>query len=382
MIVIFDRDVLLNALVPTMNTVSGKNTMPTIEGIHITCYEDGRCMLQSYDLEKGTRTYLTAEVEKGGACIINAQKLQQIVKAMPKGGIKFSVDSTFNMVIESGLIHFDIKCLPGSQFPALPELRGDRGFIFPQYLFKKFVNRVVFSIAQGDARPIFNGAYFKVKDNSIKIVACDGNRLAICEHNIEIENTNYDENEPLNLDFIIPGKTLIEALKIVKDVDEEMEIRLTRKYVILKVGKIIFFSKTIDTQYFDYTRLIPTVHNLDFNLDCEQFRSALERSSLIIEDRLSGSIRSYVKFTIDERLSVSTQSPNGNVYDEIDIDKKAGENLVIAFDCKALLDAIKVCDEGPMNLKFENPLKGVLIHPTCKDEGRFTYYVMPMRMTH
>ena len=73
--------------------------MPSIEGVHLVCTEDGRCQLQTYDLEKGMRTNIECKVEKEGSCIINAQKLLQILKAMPKGDIKVSVDSTYNTVI-------------------------------------------------------------------------------------------------------------------------------------------------------------------------------------------------------------------------------------------------------------------------------------------
>ena len=198
---------------------------------------------------------------------------------------------------------------------------------------------------------------------------------------MSIENKNIDGTR-LNLRFIIPGKTLVEVLKLVKDSEEEMEIRLTRKYVIFMLGKFTLFSKTIDSEYIDYTRILPKTHNLEISLNAEELRGALERSSLIIEDRLAGSIRSYVKFTIDEALSVSTQSANGNVYDEIDINKISGDSITIGFNCKFLLDALKACDDGEMKLSFNNPLMGVLIEPKGSDDGRYKYFVMPIRMNN
>lgn len=381
MIVTFDRDVLVNALIPAMHTVAGKNTMPTVEGVHLVCREDeGKCMIETYDFEKGMRTFVDCKIEKTGSCIINAQKLLMLLKAMPEGEVKISVDSAYNTVIESGLSHFDIKCMPGNQFPSLPELRGDRGFTFPQYLFKKFVTRILFAVGRDNARPFFNGAYFQITGTQFKVVSCDGNRLAICEHNIEIENKNVF-GEALNLKFIVPGKTLVEILKMVKDTEDEIEIRLTLKYVIFKIGQYTFFSKTIDSSYFDYTRLIPKQSELEFNCEASELRGALERSLLIIEDRLANTFRPYVKFTIDEVLSISTQSQNGNAFDEIDIEKISGESLTIAFECRSIIEAIKVCDDGPMNLKFVNPVTGVIIEPSKADEGKFLYYIMPMRMT-
>ena len=162
MIAIFDRDKLLTALGPLMYTVSGKNTMACIEGLLLHCNEENLCTMTSYDLEKGMRTQVECEVLEMGKCIINANKLLQIVKTMPKGNIKLTVEPNFKTTIESenGLSHFDIKALSASEFPTLPELRADRGFKIPQYLFKKFVNRVLFAVGQNDSRPVFNCAYF------------------------------------------------------------------------------------------------------------------------------------------------------------------------------------------------------------------------------
>lgn len=385
MIAIFDKEKLLNALVPIMYTVSGKNTMACIEGILIECnQEENKCTLTSYDLEKGMRTTIDCEVIERGKCIINANKLFQIVKTMPKGPMKITVDTSFKTVIESesGLSHFDIKSLSASEFPTLPELRADRGFKIPQYLFRKFVNRILFAIGQNDSRPVFNGAYFEVIGNKMTVVSCDGNRLAHLEYEADFENTNDDRRNPLYLLFIVPGKTLVELLKLVKDTEEAMEIRVANRQVVFNVGNYTLFSKKIESAYIDYERILPKQSNIEFYLNAEQLRGAFERSALIIEDNLAGTLRPYVKFTIDEVLSISTLSSNGNVYDEIEIEKLKGEDLVIAFNCKFFLDALKVCDQGKMKLSFVNPLTGVLIEPQNTDEGKFTYFVMPMRMTH
>ncbi len=384
MIAIFDKDTLLSSIGPIMNTVSGKNTMACIEGILIECnQEENICTLTSYDLEKGTRTQLECQVIERGKCIINANKLLQIIRTMPKGPIKISVDTSLRTVIESenGLSHFDFKALSASEFPTLPELRADRGFKIPQYLFRKFVNKILFAIGQNDTRPVFNGAYFEIRDKKMTVVSCDGNRLAHLEYEAELENAN-DSKAPLYILFIVPGKTLVELLKLVKDTEETMEIRVANRQLIFKVGKYVLFSKKIESAYIDYERIMPKQSNIEFYLNCEELRGAFERSALIIEDNLAGTLRPYVKFTIDEVLSISTLSSNGNVYDEIQIEKIKGDELVIAFNCKFFLDALKVCDNGKAKLSFVNPLTGVLIEPQNTDEGKFTYFIMPMRMTH
>ena len=383
MIAIFDKDKLLNALVPIMYTVSGKNTNSFTEGILINCGDDNICTLTSYDFEKGMRTEIECEIIERGKCVINANKLFQIVKTMPKGNIKINVESSYKTVIESEnrLSHFDIKALSASEFPVLPELRAEKGFKIPQYLFKKFVNKIMFAIGQNDSRPVFNGAYFELIKNKMTIVSCDGNRLAHLEYECDFENTNNDKS-PFYLLFIVPGKTLVELMKLVKDTEETMEIRIANRQLLFIVGNYVLFSKKIESAYIDYERILPKQSNIEFYLNADQLKGAFERSALIIEDNLAGTLRPYVKFTIDELLSISTMSSNGNVYDEIEIEKLKGDDLVIAFNCKFFLDVLKVCDQGKMKLSFVNPLTGVLIEPQNTDEGKFTYIVMPMRMTH
>ena len=381
MIVIFDKATLLNYLTPAMYTVSGKNTMPAIEGVHLACTGDDVCKLETFDLEKGIKTKFNCTVIEEGNCVINAQKLLQIVKTMPDGEIKVSVDKNYKTVIESGLSHFDIKALPGEDFPSIPEIIGEKGFVIPQHQFRKMVNKIFFAIGQNDSRPVFNGAYFQINDNVMTLVSCDSNRLAYCESSVDLENKNKDGSS-LNLKFIVPGKTLAEVLKMVKDTEDEMEIRLTRRYMLFNIGEFTVFSKTIDSDYINYERILPKDQKIVTVLKAEELRAALERSSLIVEDRLAGSIRSFVKFTIDEKLSISTNSANGNVYDEIDIEKSEGGSIIIGFNCKFLLDAIRACEDGEIKMSYTNPLSGVLIEPVNKENGKYKYFVMPIRMNN
>ncbi|MBO5374412.1 MAG: DNA polymerase III subunit beta [Clostridia bacterium] len=379
MIVNFDRDTLINGLIPAMYTVAGKNTSANIEGVHLVCTEDGKCVIETQDMEKGFRTSIVADVVEEGDVVINANKLLQILKVMPEGDIKVTVDDKFSTRIESGLSHFDIKALPGDQFPPLPEIYGERGFVIPQYMFRKFVNKVYFAIGQNDARPVFNGAYFKITDSSMLLVACDGNRLAYCEKEISLENRSKDGMN-LNLKFIVPGKTLSDILKMTKDTEDTMEIRISRRYIIFHFGNYMFFSKTIDSEYIDYNRILPSSHKVVTYLDSSALRGALERSSLIVEDRLAGSIRSYVKFTVENELLVSTISSNGNAFDTIPIKKENDEGIVIGFNCKFMLDALKVVEDGEIKMSFNNPLHGVLIEPQDKSDATYKYFVMPIRM--
>jgi DNA polymerase-3 subunit beta len=382
MVVNFDRDTLINALIPATFAVAGKNTMATLESVHLVCTEDGKCKIETQDLEKGFRTFIVADVIEEGDILINANKLLQIIKVMPAGDIKISVKENLTARIESGASHFDIKAIAGDQFPPLPELRGDRGFVIQQNMLRKFVNRVYFAIGQNDARPVFNGAFFHITDDKMLLVACDGNRLAYCEKEIALENKN-SSGMSLNLRFIVPGKVLSDIIKMTKDTDEPIDIRLTRRYIIFTFGEYMYLAKMIDTEYIDYNRILPQNNKIVTYLDSATLRSALERSSLIVEDRLAGSIRAFVKFIVEgETLQVSTTSANGNVFDTIPVRREDDGQITIGFNCKFMLDALKVCDDCEIKMSYDNPLRGVLIEPQDKEDATYKYFVMPIRMNN
>lgn len=389
MTVTFVKEELISALIPALGAVSNRNTIPALEGILLDCKNEGKCILSSYDMDKGMRTVINAEIDEYGACIINAQKLLQIVRAMPGDKVLLTVDDSLKVTIESGRSSFELKALDASDFPLMPELGGDYGFRVPQYLFRDFVGKVSFAISQNDQRPAFCGAFFRVLPNRFTVVACDGNRLAICEEPYLIENTNRDSSD-LDLEFIVPGKTLTEVMKLVKDVDEEMEVRLTRKHVIFRVGEIVFFSKQIEAEYVDYNRILPKDYPIRVYVDADELRGALERCALITEDRLAGSIRSFVKLTLEEgNLKVTTVSAAGSVLDDIPVDY-VGSGLVIGFNCKFLLDALKSCDSGELLICMATPLMGISIEKSDRrekkegedDNSKYMYFVMPLKMNN
>jgi DNA polymerase-3 subunit beta len=128
---------------------------------------------------------------------------------------------------------------------------------------------------------------------------------------------------------------------------------------------------------------LPQNNKIVTYLDSATLRSALERSSLIVEDRLAGSIRAFVKFIVEgETLQVSTTSANGNVFDTIPVRREDDGQITIGFNCKFMLDALKVCDDCEIKMSYDNPLRGVLIEPQDKEDATYKYFVMPIRMNN
>lgn len=382
--VIFNRDELLTALIPAASIAPGKNTIATIEGILFECPGDepGECRITSYDMEKGLRTNVPAKIMSSGSFIINSQNILQIVRSMPSGEITIDIDENNHARITCGSSFFEINSLPGESFPALPLLTGDRSFTLPQYIFRSLVMKTAFAVAQNSSKPMFNGVYFNIEDGYLKCVGCDNSRLGYAEYEIGPDAPQTS--------IIIPGRILLETLKNIKDTEDDMQIFVARKHVIFKVGAYTYFSRLIDGEYMNYKRVIPETFERFAYVNKQAFLSAAERALIVTEDKLGGSsLRTFIKleFTKDKMI-ITSASTGGSVYEELPISME-GEDLVIGFNCRLLVDALRVAEGAEtLCIKMNGPLIGICIEEADggedsdkkKNPVKYILYVLPLRM--
>ena len=311
-----EKSELMDKLTPAMGTVSNKNTITSIEGVLIETLPDGYIQISTYDMNKGIRAKIkSVDVEREGKYIINAQRFYQTVKVLPSGDITIDVNENLNCVISSDKASFSMFAMNGNDFPNFPELNTDKGFNISSEILKKMINKVQHSVADQDSRPMLCGAFFKVKADGIEVVSCDSYTLSKCNKKCEIEKIN-DFSE-VNYSFIIPGHALGEICKIISDGEEgNVRVNLSRKHAIFKKGDIILFTRTIDSDYIDYERLIPKDNTIFITVDRERLLEGLERANIIAEEKIQGSGKSFVKIKSEgQTLILTSSSVNGKVFE-------------------------------------------------------------------
>lgn len=393
--ILFEKDTLISAVTPALSAVSDRSTISAIEGILFTTVGSTSCDITTYDLEKGFRTTLEAQVFKPGSYIINANKLYRIIKMMPDKQIMFEVDDKNVVKITSGRSEFKLSVLPGEDFPNLPELNGDRGYTVSQGVLKKTIAEISHAIAQNDQRPVLNGAYFNIANNKLKVVSCDGNRLAIRERECEITDTKKsgEGQNPLGISFIVPGKTLSELMKLLSDSEENVMLIFGRKHIIFAFQDTVFFSRMIDGDFIDYEKVIPKSNKIVVSADREELIDCLERASLVTDDRSMGQVRSYVRCAFEGGvLKISSVSAMSSVYEEIETEK-TGDDIIIGFNCRYLLDALRAATGDMIDIYLSTPLMSIIIKENekskserlkdetdKKDDGDYLYMVCPVKM--
>ena len=165
--------------------------------------------------------------------------------------------------------------------------------------------------------------------------------------------------------------------------DEESltQIFITRKHIVFLVGEITLFSRLIDGDYIDYDRIIIRNHKINVTLDRQELIYALERAALITEERIAGSVRAHDKRDLsDNNLRISAVSSAGSTYDELEIEQN-GENIVIAFNNRFLIDSVRACNADKIRLSMSSPLTSMNIQPAEAEEGtEEIFMLLPVRM--
>lgn len=381
--IVFNRQSISEAINPLMCAVSGKSTMQSIEGILIEAVEPDTCTLTTFDLEKGVQITIRTEVIEGGSYIINAQKFNQTVKVMDGDELTLTVDDKLTATFEAGKSTHKMNALRGSDFPEIPHLSGDHGFVVSQGVLKKMLAKTAHAMGVNDQRPVLNGCYFKVVEDNLLTVTCDSFRLAKCAVSTELQNAGA-EGSTVKFSFIMPVKTVNELSRMLLDSDEEdARIFVSRKNILLKLGDLTFFSRLIDGEYIDYDRVILTNHRVLVEADRDALLSALDRAALITEERIAGSVRSHVKLELcGNLLKIYATSTAGSTYDEISIEHE-GDDMVIAFNNRYLIDSLRACSADRVKISLTSPLTSINIEPADGEgdvDNEELFMLLPVRM--
>jgi len=377
--IIFDKVKLISALAPAMGCVSSRNTFTSMEGVLIEGHEDGRCLIYTYDMDKGVRARVAAKVEEPGSYILNAQDFYQYIRVMPENEIELTVNARMTAYLRCNKICYTMRALNGKEFPSMPDLEGEWGFVMEQSILKTIVGHTFHSISTGDSNhPELCGGYLKIKDEMLTMVACDTFTLSKCEY-----KTKINAELPGEISMIIPGKSLAELNKMLSDDEEDlMTIKPAKKHIVFAIGDITFFSRLIDMKYIDYERIIQTDLPIKVEIDRREMLECLERASLVSEKKSMNSARSCLKLKLEgDSLKISSTSLSGQINDELHC-KHIGDDIEIGFSCRYLIDILRALDCDTVTLNLKAPRVSMTINPTDKNDTKDQFYlVMPVKIT-
>lgn len=369
---ICSSQILSEACMNVQRATSSKSTnLPTIEGILIKA-ENDRIMLTGYDLEMGIITAVAGRVEQTGSIILNAKILCDILRNAPEDLVTIECDERLICKIKSGDSEFSITGFSEDEYPELPSVSGGFPIVIKGETLKDMIKKTIFATAENGAKIVHTGVRFEVTQGNIRLVAVDGYKLAIRNEKID-----YEGDEKV---FIIPKKTLNEVMKLAGDGDETVSMVVASRHIMFECGKYIIVSRLLEGEFLSYKSAIPVTAKTEVKVNTRKIISSIERTSLIITER----VKSYIRCIFDsESIRISSTTALGTANDRILADIQ-GERVEIGFNNKYLLDALKVCDTDEITLRLNGSVFPIVIVP--EDDGsliyerNFLFMVLPVRM--
>ncbi len=362
--IICQKDLLVEAVSNVSRAVSSKSPVPALEGILIKA-ADGQITLVGYDLEIGIVTKIDADVKEAGDIVLTARLLLDIIRRIPSDTISISCDEKQLCVIKGGVSEFTILGIPASDYPELPAVDENSSLVLKQGVLKSMIDQTLFAIATTDSKPVHTGSLFDIKKENITLVSVDGYRLAL-------------RKEPFIADqetsFIVPGKTLAEVSKLLKEEENEVCMVVSHKHIIFRIDGYNVISRLLEGDFLDYNAAIPKTEKTTVEVSTRQLIEGIERTSLLISDRL----RSPLKLNmVDDKIKISCNTTMGKAYDEVDC-KLSGDGTNMGFNNKYLLDALKASDCDMVKLLINGPVSPMRVVPL---EGEsFLFLVLPVRV--
>lgn len=354
--------------------VTPKSTLPVMECIKIDCNHN-TVVFTGNNLELCIEYKADIEVREGGCIALPSKIFGDIARKLPDGNVTLSVNEENNVTkIKGGISEFNIQGLISNEFPEPPAIEEKYSFTVEEYKLKNIIKRLIPFVAVTEGkRPTLTGSLFEIKKNEMTVVASDGHRLGV------VKETIKDNDEDMK--FIIPGSTLRELLKILRDDESQVKVTVSDKHVMLEFEHFKVFTRLIDGDYLRYEPIIAANNTIRMEVNSHELRDSLERAMLIInDDDTSPDKRMPVRLSIGyDKIEVSCMTSKGKVNDAINAKIEGGE-LVIGFNCRFLIDAIASCDEEKIEIDLSTPVSGCFMRSLDEKNSNYVFMILPVRL--
>lgn len=366
-------------LVEIINTVqraiAPKTALPILECIKIDANGDGNVVFTGNNIDLCIEYNTQCPVTEGGTIALASKMFGEIVRRLPEGDVTISVNpSNFITKIKSGSSEFNIQGISPDEFPSAPILDEKFRFSVTQNILKKLIRKTISFVSQNEGKkPVLTGALFEIKNNFLNVVASDGHRLAVVKEEIK---ESISDNK-----FVVPGMTLRDLLKILKDEEEKVEIIVSDRTVLFDFGYYQVYSRLLDGEFLKYDAIISAVNTINVVAEKRYIIDSLERALLLINDDISAKSENKVPVRFNmayDKIDVSCITGKGQVNDTVPVELDGGE-LLIGFNCRFLLDALTACDEDKVKMEFSAPTSGCFIRSVSGDDS-YIYMILPVRL--
>ena len=363
--IICNTSVLAEACNIVQRGVPQKSTLPATEGIYLQA-KGSQLTLTGYDLEVGITTTIECSTENEGSIVLNARLLCDILRRLPAQSVTINCDSHNLCKITSGEAEFSLVGIPADDYPELPTVSGGIPFAIKQGILKNMVKQTIFAVAVQDIKPVHKGIKFEVENNNLRLISCDGFRLAIRNETIEYAGED--------MTFVVPAKTLSEVVKLTDDDDANITFSIGKKFIYFEIGNYRIISRLLEGEFFNYKNAIPSESTTKARVNLKLILDSVERTSLLITSKIKSPVRCIFD---DNTIRISSATSLGAATDKIPASIE-GKRLEIGFNNTYLTDCLRTVDVDEVKIELSSPVSPIIVKPVEGDS--FIFLIIPMRL--
>lgn len=364
--IICSKTDLLNGLQTVSKAVPSKTTMSILECVLVDT-TNGNIKLTANDMELGIETIIEGQIVEKGIIALDAKMFLDIVRKLPDSDITIETDASFKTLITCEKAKFTIIGKSGEDFSYLPVVEKNDSIVMSQFTLKEVVRQTIFSISDNDNNKLMTGELFDINGEEFKIVSLDGHRISI--RKIQLKNSYVPKK------VVVPGKTLNEVSKILPgDAESDVTISFTDKHIVFEFDQTVVVSRLIEGEYFKIDQMLSSDYETKVRVNKKEFLNCIDRATLLVKE---GDKKPIIVNITDNGMELKINSALGSMDEEIDIQKQ-GKDLMIGFNPKFLIDALRVIDDEEVDLYMVNPKAPCFIKNA---EESYIYLILPVNFT-
>lgn len=360
---------LVNGIETVYKAVPNKTTMSILECILMEA-DRNEIKLTANDMELGIETRLEGEVVEKGMIALDARIFYRIVKSLadfPDSDITIETDENYKTTIKCESSEFNIIGKSGEDFSYLPVIEREDSILLSQFTLKEVVRQTIFSIADNDNNKLMTGELFEINENELKVVSLDGHRISI--RKIELKDSYAPKK------VVVPGKTLNEISKILSgDTDKDVTIFFTDKHIVFEFDSTTVVSRLIEGEYFKINQMLSSDYETKVRVNKMDLLRSIVRSTILVKE---GDKKPIIINILDGSMELKINSTVGSMSDRLDIEK-SGKDLMIGFNPKFLIDALRVIDDEEIDVYLVNPKAPCFIRDA---KEQYIYLILPVNFT-
>ena len=361
--IICSKSNLVKGVSIVSKAVPSKTTMPILECILIDATTD-IIKLTANDMELGIETIIEGDILSKGMIAIDAKIFSEIVRKLPDNEVVIETDEHLQTTITCEKAKFNISSKEGDEFSYLPYVEKNETITLSQFTLKEIIRQTIFSIADNDSNKLMTGELFQIDGNMIRVVSLDGHRISIRKTELK---ESYGPRK-----VVVPGKTLMEVSKILSgEVDSEVTISFTNNHIVFEFDQTVVVSRLIEGEYFRIDQMLSSDYETKVNINKRELLNCIDRATLLVKE---GDKKPIIINILDEAMELKMKSQIGTMDEEIMISKE-GKDLLIGFNPKFLIDALRVIDDEEVTLYLMNPKAPCFIKD---DKEMYVYLILPV----